>query len=232
MNSIKKVRVFFIACILIIFLVFLSLPVSAQTQEKTDGYKLKEIVVSAGEDAISSGLTGIVRFQNGKNRLIEVALQQEQAWVLFGPKFKMGRIDGFVAGSVGHFQGAPWAGPFLTLSVPVTKIGGHGQEVTLSIMQWPCFFLGWEPRDWRNDGKPPNTESVFLGYLSSFQLGIGPVGLVYSKLSFLDDPWNTLPGINYTYHIRKDFSVAGSATWNNNANKWMFYVGVTWKKLQ
>jgi len=45
----------------------------------------------------------------------------------------------------------------------------------------------------------------------------------------MDEPWNELPGIAYTAKVREDFSVSGSATWNNNAEKWMFYVGLTWK---
>ena len=88
----------------------------------------------------------------------------------------------------------------------------------------------WEPREWKteNDGVE-NPERLFKGYLGSAQVDIGPIGLVYSWQNFLDQPWNELPGVVYTAKVREDFSVSGSGTWNNNAEKWMFYVGATWR---
>ena len=198
----------------------LAVSTSALAQQ---GFQVTSVTVSSGEDPISSGLTGIVQLTNEKGRLLEVAVQQEQAWVLYGPKFKLGSVEGIVAGSVGHFQGALWAGPFLSLSVPVAK------NVTFSTFHRPGVFP-WEPKDWKteNDGVE-NPESVFKGYVGSARMDIGPVSLIYSWQNFLDEPWNELPGIAYTAKVREDFSVSASATWNNNAEKWMFYVGVTWQ---
>lgn len=199
------------------------LAMSAIASAQDTSFRIISVTVSSGEDPISSGLTGIVRWTNKKNRLLEVAVQQEQAWVLYGPKFKLGSAEAIVAGSVGHFQGSPWAGPFVSLNVPVAK------NVTFSTFHWPGAFP-WEPRDWKteNDGVE-NTESVYKGYVGSAQIDVGPVGLVYSWQNFMDEPWNELPGVSYTGKVRENFFVLGSATWNNNAKKWMFYIGVTWK---
>ncbi len=207
--------------VLVVFLVLIfTVPMSVFAKQD---FQVTSVTVSSGEDPISSGLTGIIQLTDENGSLLKIAVQQEQAWVLYGPKFRLGSVEGIVAGSVGHFQGAPWAGPFLSLSVPIAK------NVAFSTFHWPGVFL-WEPKDWKteNDGVE-NSESVFKGYVGSARVDIGPVGLVYSWQNFLDEPWNELPGIVYTMNVRKDFLVSGSATWNNNAKEWMFYVGMTWQ---
>lgn len=196
-----------------------STPTSAQ-----DGYKLSSITVSSGEDPISSGLTGVVRLTSERNRLLEFTIQQELAWVVWGPTFNLGKAKAFVAGSIGHHQGAPWAGPYVSLSLPVAR------HVTLSTYSWPAIY-GWEPTDWQteNDGVR-NPESVLLTYVGNVQVDVGPIGLVYSWQNFLDDPGNPLPGVVYTTRVRTDTTISGSATWNSNTRKWMFYAGLTWKR--
>ena len=209
---------------LVVTFLVLMLGVSSSVAAQDSGFRVSSVTVSSGDDPISSGLTGIIDLTNKKeNRLLQIAVQQEQAWVLYGPKFKIGKVEGVVAGSVGHFQGAPWAGPFASLNIPVAK------NVAFSTLHWPGMFP-WEPRNWktRNDGIE-NPESIYKGYVGSARLDIGPVGLVYSWQNFLDEPWNELPGVAYTAKVRDDFSVSGSATWNNNAEKSMFYVGATWR---
>lgn len=222
----REIRKFVFLCAILIVLILVPCFASAQDQNK-EGYKLDFLTVSSGEDPISSGITGILQFTNEHNRrLLEVGLQQEQAWLIYGRQFSIGKkIDGVAAGSVGHLQGAPWAGPILKMNAQIGEI--IGQEVKLSTLQWPGIFL-WEPRDWKDDGEP-NPESVLSGYLGSVRLDVGPLGFVYSLQNFMDDPWNELPGVSYTFKVRKDVIVSGSATWNNNAERWMFYIGATWK---
>jgi hypothetical protein len=203
-------------------------PFAAQAQTATPpadpgGYKLSGATVSAGEDPISSGITGIVDFKNGRGHLLEVAFQQEQAWVVWGPEFKLGKLTGTVAGSAGHFQGSPWVGPYLNMSLPVGKIAG--QEVSVGTFQWPCLFIGVEPRNWRSGVNP---EKLWIGYLASFNANIGPVGLTYTLLNFLDDPLNRIPGVSYTQRVNNNFSVTGSVSRNGNAKQYMYYVGVHW----
>ena len=203
------------------FVVFTSQPALAQNE----GFKPYSLTVSSGDDPISSGITGIVQFTNEKDRLVEVAVQQEQAWFIYGQKFKKSSFSGTLGASIGHFQGAPWAGPILAMSMSVGKVAGR--EVSIRTLQWPGFFV-WEPRSWKNDSVP-NNEAVFLGLLTNVGMDIGPIGLTYSGLNFLNEPWNTLPGVSYTGSVRKDVSVSGSVTRNINKERWLFYVGLTWK---
>ncbi|HXK36657.1 MAG TPA: hypothetical protein VJ553_03690 [Candidatus Paceibacterota bacterium] len=190
-----------------------------------EGWQFSSLTVSAGEDALSSGIAGSLWMDNQeKHTTFNVVVQQEQAWFLCGRRFTVGKLKGTVAGSTGHFMGVPWIGPYLDLAMPLGTVAG--QEVVVSTMQWP-IINAWEPDKWKNDGVK-NPESLYIGFLTSYQVTVGPVGISYALLNFLDDPWNELPGVSYTQKIRKDFSVMGSVTRNGNAKKWMFYIGATW----
>lgn len=191
------------------------------------GFKFHSLTVSSGEDPISSGITGIVRFTDEDDRLVELAVQHEQAWLIYGQKLGQGRVRGLIGGTVGHFQGAPYVGPIMTTEVRVGSVGN--QPLKVSAMYWPALFAG-EPRNWKteNDGVE-NPEGSFAGHLVNASLAVGRLSFVYTKLNFLDDPWNTLPGMSYTAPVRKDVSVTGSVTRNTNAERWLFYMGITWK---
>ena len=212
-----------IACMMLACLLISRVAVGQNT-----GYKFESLSVSSGESTITSGITGIAQFTKNKTRLIEIAVQQEQAWLIYGSKFKSGkRFNGLAAASGGHFKGAPWVGPFLALEAPIAS--ALGQQITVSTMQWPGFFL-YRPKERdRNGSKPDRFLDKTMGYLGGAQLAVGPLGFGYSLQKFLDDPWNELPAVSYTKKISKDFSVSGSATWNNNDRHWMYYLGLTWK---
>lgn len=193
------------------------------------GFCITSVSAGSGDSAISSGLVGIVRFGNVNDRTVEVAVQQDQAWVIFGPKFKLGnRVKGYVGASAGHMQGSPWIGPYFDAEVELGRLAG--QKVSISTMHWPCLFPFYEPSGWKNDGKPANQEKVFLGYLMSYQVSFGPLGLTYARLNFLDDPWNDLPGVVFTQKVMDGVKVTGSATYNNNARKWMYFIGASWSR--
>ncbi|KKR23535.1 MAG: hypothetical protein UT53_C0014G0008 [Candidatus Yanofskybacteria bacterium GW2011_GWD2_39_48] len=219
----------------VVALVVVALPAYAQQAPATStatggGFKWDFINVSGGEDALATGITAIFRLKDGNRRTLEIALQQEQSWVLFGPKYKLGQADVFVAASAGFQQGAPWAGPFLTVDMPLGNIGG--QKVSFSTLHWPCFFFGqWEPTTWKNDDRP-NTEKLKLGYLAIVQLSVGPLGFSYGALNFLNDPWNALPRVSYTKNIRSDLSLIGSVTRNVNKHSWMLLIGGEWHQNQ
>ena len=205
--------------ILTIFLI--PVPVSAQ-----DGFRPSLIAMGSGESPVSNGLSATLQAENQRKRMIEVTLQEEQAWVMYGPKFKTGRLEGLVAGSAGHFQGAPWAGPYLNAKFRLTEVAG--QKVSVGTLQWPAFFIGREPNNWKNDGTK-NLDTILVGHLSSFNLSVGPVSLEYSILNFLDDPLNHLPGASFTQKVWKDFAITASGTYNTNAEKPMFFIGGAWK---
>lgn len=220
--------------LLVVALVLVGLPAYAQqapaTPATNSGFRWDFVNISGGEDALATGITAIARLKDENRRTLEIALQQEQSWILFGPKYKLGPADVFVAGSAGFQQGAPWAGPFLTVDLPLGKV--VGQEVRFSTLHWPCFFFSqWEPSLWKNDNRP-NTEKLKLGYLATVQLSVGPLGFSYGALNFLNDPWNALPGVSYTADIRKDFSLTGSVTRNVNKKAWMLLIGANWHPNQ
>ncbi|MEK7600688.1 MAG: hypothetical protein AAB463_01875 [Patescibacteria group bacterium] len=200
-------------------------PISAQESKKGD-WKFEAVSISSGDSPIASGITASVDLVRGRFG-VQAAFQHEQAWLIAGRK--LGKMDsektatsydGFIGLSAGHFQGAPWGGPYLTLNKPLSK------HVSVSTLQWPGFFA-WSPRG--RDGRPLNVEWAKIGYVMVYQITAGPVGVFYSGLNYLDDPWNDLPGVSVTHNLRKDFSLSASATWNSNKSEWMFLVGAVWK---
>jgi len=125
---------------------------------------------------------------------------------------------------VGHFQGAAWAGPYISLSTPIAKLGG--KDLVLSTFHWPAFFIGGEPRNWKNDGVK-NPEPVLVGYLANVGVTWGPLTVSESYLDFLDDPANSLPGASLELPISSLAKGNFGYTWNKNAEKPMYYMGLT-----
>jgi len=208
----------------VLFVVVALVASTVQAQTPRSGWELEKMIGSAGEDPVSSGITLSGWLLNG-NQVFNITVQHEQGWLMYGRKFKVGRVKGTLTGVVGHFQGAPWAAPYLSMDAPLGTVAG--QEISISTLQWPGVFL-WEPKGSRDDGKPPNPESLYAVFLTSYQVNVGPVGFVYSWLNYLDEPWNRLPGVSFTQKIRHDFSVTASMTYNTNAKKWLPYIGGTW----
>lgn len=204
----------------------LGMSAGAMAAEKPEGWKFDSLTVSAGEDALSSGITGSLWMENEEHHLsFNAVVQHEQGWFLVGKRFTLGKLKVNAAGTIGHSFGEAWIGPYLDASLPLGKLGKL--PVSVSTLQWPCVF-GREPERWRTDGKPPNTEPLFIGFFMNYTLSVGPVSVTYGGLVFLDDPYNSLPGVSYTKKLRKDFAISASLTRNINAKKFMYYVGSTW----
>ncbi len=187
-----------------------------------DGYQLESLLVSSGSDPITSGVAGIARFRQSSGRFAEIAVQSEQAWFAYGQYFEKGDLTFVAAGAVGHFQTAPLMGLRLDASIRLTE------RVRLDALYWPGV-VSEEPNDWKteNDGVK-NPESVFHGQFGGMRLAIGRVQLSYYMLNFLDDPWNELPGVSYSWPFRDDLAVSLSATWNNNSQDWLPWIGMVW----
>ena len=210
---------------------FLAASLAGAQAEKPDqpagGWKFTSVTVSAGEDALSSGITGSVWLDNKeKKTTFNFVVQNEQGWFMYGRRFRFGKATGLIVGSIGHFKGEPWIGPYLEMSIPLGTIAG--QSITASTAQWPVLNA-WEPDKWlmKNDGKKENTPP-YTGLFTSYQVNIGNFGFACSFLKCLDDPWNRLPRLSYAQKVRHDFSVSASVTRNTNAKKWMCYVDSTW----
>ncbi len=194
-------------------------PGFARAQE---GYSLESLLVSSGSDPITSGIAAIARFRDGSDRFAEVAAQSEQAWFAYG-KYLGGGARSFVAaGAVGHFQTAP------LLGLRFDAVFRLDESVRLEVLYWPGVLLE-EPTDWKteNDGVE-NPEGVYHGQFSGIRLAVGPVQASYYMLNFLDEPWNELPGISYTWSFRDDMAASLSATWNNNSRDWLPWIGLVW----
>ena len=207
-------RRFFVVFMLLIALV----PVTLTAQNR-----VTSVTVSSGQDAIASGITGIIRFGSADSSLYsEIAVQHEQAWLAWG-KAIHGRVNGFVAMSVGHFQGAPWIGPYISLSAPVAKIAG--KDFSVGSFIWPAFF-GTMPDGKKSAGV--QMKGIRGGYLGSVNASWGPVTISESLLHFLDQSWNSLPGVAITLPITGDVSTTLSYSQNVNNRNPMYYIGVNW----
>jgi len=193
-----------------------------------NGWRVSALSVGSGENPIASGLTGTIQLETDGGHFLEVTAQEEQAWLMSGRRFTLGKLEGLVAAAGGHLQGAPYVGPYVNLNVPLAKIGG--QEVTAGLIEWASAFVGREPNNWRTevDGIE-NPESIYTGILTVAHVGIGPVAVTYTWLDFLDEPLNRIPGVVYTQTVREDLEVQASAAWNGNAERAMYYIGATWR---
>ncbi len=194
------------------------------TQVSSAQRRISSVSLGSGEGAIASGITGVVRFEKpDSSEYSEFALMQEQAWFVMG-KNVHGRISGFVAASVGHYQGSPWVGPYVVLGTTLARI--NGRDLRIGTFQWPAFYP-YEPRSFKEDGVK-NPENVLVGYLGDLNLSYGPVTVAYAKLNFLDQPWNDLPSIAVTTPLLEDITVSSSWTRNTNAKRNMWYMGLNW----
>ena len=193
--------------------------------QNTGHYEMQSLTVGSGEDPLSSGLGLTLRLAN-RTRFVEFVAQNEQAWFVYGPKIGTGNTSGFIAASIGIFQGAPWVGPMLKLEHTLGSVAG--QSVSIGTMQWPVLN-GGTPKAWQD---VPNPEAVLFGYFGEVHLNVGPLGLSYAVLNYLHDPWNFLPGVSYTQSVRSDLGVTANATWNSNTKKWLLWMGASWAPSQ
>lgn len=187
---------------------FVTLANSAKAQIKVTG-----ISAGTGETTLSSGLVGVVTLapQDG-SRYIELGVTEVMGWAAYGPKFN-GAIKGFATMSVGHFLGAPWAGPYIALS---TNVG----PISVGTYQWPSVFF-WKPQGFED-------AHTLWGHVGGVGATYKAVTLSYALNKFMDDPWNPLPGAAVSLPLTNDINLDSSATWNTDQEHWMFYIGGKW----
>lgn len=194
--------------------VLLSVFVAVIQAQANEGLRFKSLTVGSGEGPITSGISGVAQFApENESRLLEVMVQTDVAWVMYGPTYKIGPVSGLAAASAGHIFGVPWIGPFFTASVPLGK-------AKISTVHWPAF-QGWKPSNYKGQMSRP-------GYFGGASVDIGRLTASYYLNKYISDPWNPLPGLSYAVKIRKDVSVPLSITWNTNKSKPMFYIGLTY----
>jgi hypothetical protein len=102
-----------IACAILALLVLVSTQVAAQ-----DKYKVSAVSVGSGETPISSGIAASVDLTSEGGGYMQVMAQAEQAWFMIGKDWKIDAVKCSLYASIGHFQSAPWAGPYAGCIVP------------------------------------------------------------------------------------------------------------------
>lgn len=191
-----------------------------------DSFKVTTVSIGSGETPITGGVSASVDLSTETGGYIQIMAQSQQAWFMMGKDWKFGSGHKCsLYGSVGHFQSAPWVGPYAGCNLNVAKV--FGQDVVIGALTWPGWYIGREPMDWQNDGVK-NTEATYVGYFSMATASIGALQLSLSHLNFLDEPTNWLPGVGYNQKVRSDTEVTGNVTWNPNADRAMYYIGVVW----
>lgn len=194
---------------------------NAAAQQDSKNMSLKSISIGSGRDAIASGIVGTAIFESSDGtRFGDFTVQPQQAWLTYGRNYTEPGVKLTLGGTIGHFQSAPWIGPYVNLSFLVTE------KVSITGLYWPAVFA-WEPSDWKNDGVK-NPESFAFGNFGMVSIGTDRVKLTYAMLDFLDDPFNRLPGISISAPYSERMTFSANSTWNTVAEEWMFYMGMTW----
>lgn len=190
--------------------------------------RISGISIGSGQDPISSGISAAVRFESRDSaRYGEFVVQNEQAWLVYGKQWH-GKLSGFATASAGHFQGAPWVGPYAALSWKPFQVAG--QDISFNTFHWPVLFFANEPRHWE-DAKTKNPEDLSIGYLGSFGVSWGPIAVNYATLDFLHEKINSLPSVTFELPLAE--TIAGkvksniSYTWNTNDKHAMYFMGIT-----
>lgn len=219
----------------ILLLAFLSslTPAAVAPAAAQEGFRVSSVMIGSGESPIASGIIAIVDLKTEKGGFVEVAAQQEQAWLMMGRDFVAGRRKCSLYAATGHFQAAPWVGAHAGCVVTLGTVGG--QKLSVEGMARPGIMLYREPESFRNDGVE-NPEDLFTAQFYLTQIKLGGLSFNYAYLNFLDLPTNHLPGIAYSHYVTPEVEITGSATWNSNAldektgdkGRFMYFIGATW----
>ncbi len=201
-----------VLCMFAIIICLMASCMETLVQAQESGYKVASVTVGSGESPITSGIFATMQLKNEGCGFIEVTAQESQAWFMHGCDKKFGPVRTNLYWSIGHLGGAPWIGPYLAATVPIAKIGK--QEVSITGLTWPGFFLGREPNGWRTeDDGVENPEALLAGWFELVSLNIGRVSLTASHLNYLDSPNVYLFGVEYTQPLNGRVSVKGSVNW-------------------
>lgn len=104
--------------IVVILFLASALPVQAQ-------YQVSAVSFGSGETPIASGVSVAVDLTTESGGYMQVMAQSQQAWFMLGKDWKIGQTKCSLYGSVGHFQGAPWVGPYAGCNVTLAKVAGR-----------------------------------------------------------------------------------------------------------
>ena len=201
-------------------LAFVFVPSATQAQ---GGWQIEQTILSHGSSPVTSGTSGTIRIRNKNGRMVEATLEREQQRFIYGQYFGDDDLAFKIGASAGLLQNAPVVTLLLETNVRLS------QNIRLGAIYWPGFFFWGEPRDWKteNDGVE-NLEGVFQGQFGGIWMSFGDLQLSFHMLDFLDEPPNELPGITYTRALRDNLGLSAAATWNNNDQEFMPWIGLIW----
>lgn len=183
---------------------FISLPLAyaqEKTQEKPEA-ELKNIEVSWGDSAFTSGLNISLLFALKDNKDLQLVGNSERFYAVLD--FKVHKKL-FLGASGGTFKKLPWAGPRITF-YPVKPV---------MLMYWG----GW------STGRIGNLKPEAKSFYQQFSAYVTPnkhLSVGYTVIKFDVYKTNHLPEVAYYYWLKKNFRLGASATYDVVAKKPLF----------
>lgn len=184
----------------LIALCFVSLP-PAYAQEEEEA-ELKNIEVSWGDSAFTSGLNVSLLFSLKDNRDLQLTGNSERFYAVLD--FKV-HDKLFLGASGGTFKKLPWAGPRITF-YPVKPV---------MLMYWS----GW------STGRIGNLKPEAKSFYQQFGTYVTPnkhLSVGYTAIKFDIYKTNHLPEVAYYYWLKKNIRLGVSATYDVAAKKPLF----------
>jgi hypothetical protein len=164
----------------------------AQTCENAD-FRLKNIDLSSGRGALSSGIFVGVDLTNGPTSMM-YQVTSNFAQGMYGVNLgDPTSVEWYLAGSCGFFENSFWAGPFATMK--------------------PCSWLkltAWEGVSAGLAKDPGWNVKYSFSYLAA-RMTFGVWFAEYSFLSFQSETPNHIPGTGISLPLGSKFSVTASA---------------------
>ncbi len=187
---------------LIVFGFISLLPAYAQEKEA----QLKNVEVSWGESAFTSGLNVSLLFALKDNGDLQLVGNNERFYAVLGFKVR-DKLSLDVSGGV--FKKIPWAGPRVTY-YPVKPI---------MLMYWGGWSTG------RIGDLQPELKS-FCQQFSAYTMPTKNLSVGYTIIKFDVYKTNQLPEVAYYYWLKKNFRLGASATYDVVEKKPLFCMSI------
>ncbi|MFA6269806.1 MAG: hypothetical protein WC657_01185 [Candidatus Paceibacterota bacterium] len=193
--------------LLILFSLYLS---SVFAQE---GVKLKDVTMSYGDSAFTSGLNIATTFSLKPNRDLELVGNSERFYTTVNFKTASNKLS--LDATAGAFKKLPWVGPRVVYT-PVKQV---------MAMYWSGVSAG------RVEAIRAEPKSFFQ-QLSFYVYPIEGVSLGYTAIKMDVYKATMLPEVAYKFKLMKDLKMGVSATYDTVAKKPLFCVFLSYSPPQ
>jgi len=173
-----------------------------------DNIRIKDITVSSGRGALSSGLYVGINIDPGDttaNLTFEATADYVQA--IYVKKFGILSIGP----SAGYFQNAPWIGPFIKIQ-PADFI---------SLVSWEGVSAG--------QANDPAFNVQYSFAYNSLRIDVAPVYVCFTTLSFQKDRLNCLVGSGFTIPLGKKISFGVSCDYSLRDSEPLFASSISYQ---